>query len=113
MTHHISIDPKEFVLLASGKKNFLVRFDNSTYTIEGKPFEVGDELLFEEYDVRKKTADRYSGRKCLRVVDYIERDSTGLLNGYAVLGLAPEPGSSPNLSDNGSSQVKRTDCSWK
>ena len=78
MIHQLKIWPEYFEAVASGKKNFEIRYND-------RDFAEGDYLALNEY-----SGDAgYTGRSCLVYVDYILKDSTLMRDGYVALGIKP------------------------
>ena len=78
-THKLKITPQYFYDICYRNKRFEVRKDDRNY-------QVGDKILFEEYDPETKT---YTGRSFSpdRPIQYILKDCPfGVEKGYCVLG---------------------------
>lgn len=78
MIHQLKIWPEYFEAVASGQKNFEIRYND-------RDFAEGDYLALNEYS----EDDGYTGRSCLVYVDYILEDSTFMRGGYVALGIKP------------------------
>ena len=78
MIHQLKIWPKYFEEVASGQKNFEIRYND-------RDFAEGDYLALNEY-----SGDAgYTGRSCLVYVDYILEAPTFMRDGYVALGIKP------------------------
>jgi hypothetical protein len=78
MTHNLKTWPEYFVAVLIGTKTFEIRKND-------RDFNVGDELVLQEYE---PTNDMYSGRSVKRTVTYVlNGGSFGIDKGYCVLGL--------------------------
>lgn len=77
--------PEYFREVKLGNKNFEIRREDK----EGFHFEKGDMLILEEFVPGQGSSSkgRYTGRKLLRRVEYVLRDSPSLPHGVVVLGL--------------------------
>ena len=73
--HHLKTWPEFFGPLVTRVKKAEVRLDD-------RGFEVGDELVLEEWDPVAKT---YTGRVQRRWISHVLRDSPGLAQGYVLL----------------------------
>lgn len=75
--HQVKCWMRYFPAIADGIKNFDLRKDDRGYN-------VGDEIVFEEYQLSTK---EYTGRVVRRRIKYILRDFEGLFPDYCILGL--------------------------
>ena len=85
--HKLKIYPSHFMAIKEGRKNFEVRFDD-------RHFEVGDQLLLEEFepkdywDPEEPGEDRYTGEILHRVITYkLLGGQFGIEAGYVALGI--------------------------
>lgn len=71
--------PGYFKAVVTGRKTFELRKDDADY-------QVGDILVLHEYD-----GEKYTGRKCTRVITHILRQAEryGLMHGYCILSIQP------------------------
>lgn len=82
MTHALKTWPAYFNPIETGKKNFELRKDD-------RPFEVGDDIILQEYDPEKK---EYSGKELQFIIGYIYRGNEfGLKKGYCIIALKEKP----------------------
>ncbi len=79
MIHAVKIVPRYFDAVISGEKTFEVRKND-------RPFQVGDLLALNEYDVENKC---YTRNSCLVYIDYILDSADYCKNGYVVLSIKP------------------------
>lgn len=77
-THNLKINPEFFEAVASGKKNFEVRFNDHF-------FQVGDALILKEFDPETGLTGRSIGRHII----YIYDGNFGLQEGWVILGFEP------------------------
>ena len=79
MIHALKQLPEYFAPVIEGIKTFEVRKND-------RPFQVGDLLALNEWDAE---IERYTGRSCLVLIDYILNDEAYCKEGYVVLGIKP------------------------
>lgn len=110
--HRLKIDPKHFRAVIDGTKTFELRWQGD------RPFEIGDSLLWEEWDTARLPADDrdryesarkegeawetewwrrldslgYTGRSCRTVVTSVLRERRWLPPGLVGLGIRREEG---------------------
>ena len=77
MIHAVKELPEYYEAVKDGSKRFEVRKDD-------RPYEVGDYLALNEYDV-----SGYTGRSMLFKITYVLRSHLYCKEGYAILGIAP------------------------
>lgn len=79
-THNLKILPPYFEALASGKKTFELRYNDSG-------FKEGDTLILNEYD---SALEQYTGRNIWFKVGYILYSFEGIdLQGWVIISLLP------------------------
>ncbi len=82
MVHHLKCWPDPFAAMLAGVKTHEMRIDD-------RGFNVGDELVLEEWRPTP-SAGFYTGRTLRRLVTYITRGPEfGVPKGYAVMSCAP------------------------
>lgn len=76
-SHKLKTHVEYYKLVVSGEKNWELRLNDRNY-------EVGDQLILEEYDKDKK---EYTGFSTSRIVTYILKDAPhfGLRGGYCIM----------------------------
>ena len=76
-THELKIKPEYFLPVFNRRKNFELRKND-------RGFQVGDEIVFKEFDGQK-----YTGGFVSRTITYVLKDCPeyGLQDGYCILGL--------------------------
>lgn len=73
--HELKIMPEYFEAINKGVKTFELR-------INDRGFNVGDEIMFKEWD-----GSNYTGRFLKKQVSYILKNYPGIVDGYAILSL--------------------------
>jgi ASC-1-like (ASCH) protein len=75
MRHNLKTWPEYFQAVVDGKKTFEIRKND-------RGFQVGDELLLQEYDPKEEA---YTGRQAIAVVRYMT--DFGQQDGYVVMAI--------------------------
>jgi len=76
-THKLKTHVEYYQKVVSGEKDWELRLND-------RNFEIGDQLILEEYDNDKK---EYTGYSTSRIVTYMLKDAEhfGLMNGYCIM----------------------------